>query len=181
VQVTLVKSAPTRVQPAKLTRSSVAPAKSGSRSRQFSNVTSVSVPERKLTESSLLSRNVTRRSALENAGTPASAHPVSVMSCQPVSARSVATNRTSAMVTPVNRVFRSRPPSNETLRNTQSMKWQFPAAAASNAASANSTRSYGSSASRSPSCRMSSTGDLPAFGVSAMRLTVPAPPGPPGA
>jgi hypothetical protein len=78
VQVTFVKSRRVRVHPAKLTRSSRALANSTSRSRQSSNVTSVSAPLRKFTESSLQSRNVTRRSAAENACTPASAQPARV-------------------------------------------------------------------------------------------------------
>src|ERR1035441_8671926 len=99
VQVALVKSARDKVLPGKLTRSSLAPPNSVSRSRQFSNVTSVRLPLRKFTESSLQSRKVTRRIEAEKACTPASALPVRVTSCQPVSARSVETNRGSRMVT----------------------------------------------------------------------------------
>jgi hypothetical protein len=141
VQRTLVKSARVSVQPPKPTRSSVAPPNSTSRSRQSSNVTSVSVPLRKFTESSLQSRNVTRRIEAEKACTPASAQPARVTSCQPVSARSQPTNLVSRSWVSVNRAFRSRPPSNDVPANEQSRKWQFPASAAANEAPSNSTAS----------------------------------------
>src|ERR1700728_2398471 len=145
VQVTREKSARVRVQPAKLTRCSVAPPNSVSRSRQFSNCTSMSLPLRKFTESSLQSRNVTRRSEAENTWTPASAQPVSVVSSQPLSARSVETNRVSRMATSVNLDLRSLPPLKDTLLNAQSRKWQSPASASVNEASANPKPSYCSS------------------------------------
>ena len=150
VQLTLVKSAPVSVQPPKLTLSSVAPPNSASRSMQSSNLTSVSFPLRKFTESSLQSRNVTRRIEAEKACTPASAQPVSVTSCQPVSARSQATNLVSRSGVSVNRAFRSRAPSNEVLTNEQSRKWLFPASAPGNEAPSNCRPSYSSSGSRSP-------------------------------
>ena len=120
-----------------MTRCSVAPPNSASRSRQFSNVTSVSVLLRKFTESSLQSRKVTRRIEAEKACTPASAQPASVVSSQPVSASSVATNLTSRRRVSVNRAFLSRPPSKDAPANSQSRKWQFPASASANVASAN--------------------------------------------
>src|SRR5690242_9970875 len=141
VQVAFVRSAPVSVLPPKLTWRSVALPNSVSRSTQFSNVTSVSAPLRKFTESSLQSRNVTRRIEQEKACTPDSAQPSSVTSCQPVSARSQATNLLSRSVTSVNRAFRSRPPSNEVLTNEQSRKWQCPASASANEAPSNSTPS----------------------------------------
>src|SRR6266581_678964 len=151
-QLTLAKSARISVQPPNVTRCSVAPPKSASRSRQFSNVTSVSAPLRKFTESSLQSRNVTRRSAAEKTCTPASAQPVSVVSSQPVSARSVATNLVSRSAVSVNLALRSLPPSKQTPVKEQSRKWQLPAAASSNEAPSNRTPSYSSSGSRSPRC-----------------------------
>jgi hypothetical protein len=165
VQLTLAKSAPVSVQPPKLTRSSVAPPNSASRSRQSSNLVSVRVALRKFTESSLQSRNVTRRIEAEKACTPASAQPVSVTSCQPVSARSQATNLVSRSWVSVNRAFRSRAPSNVVLTNEQSRKWQLPAWVPANEAPSNCSPSYSSSGSRAPS-----------YGVrsAAMGLTLPA-------
>jgi hypothetical protein len=119
--VALVKSAPS-VQPGKRTEVSLAAPKSASRSRQFSNVTSVSVPSRKLTESSLQSRKVTRRSCALNACTPDSAQPVTAVSSQAVSARSVATNRVSRSVLSVNRHFRILFSPNVLWSNVQSRK-----------------------------------------------------------
>jgi len=104
-------------------------------------VTSLSVPLRKFTESSLQLRNVTRRIEAEKACTPDNAQPSSVTSCQPVSARSQATNLVSRSVTSVNRAFRSRPPSNVVPANEQSRKWQCPASASVNEAPPNSTPS----------------------------------------
>src|SRR5580704_10072719 len=156
VQVTFAKSARVRVLPGKLTRTNRAPPNSVSRSRQFSNVTSISVPLRKFTESSLQSRKVTRRIEAEKACTPASAQPASVVSSQPVSARSLATNLTSRRRVSVNRAFLSRPPSKEAPANSQSRKWQFRASASAKEAPANARPSYSSSGSRSPSCRVSS-------------------------
>src|SRR5271165_3974087 len=158
VQLTLAKSARVSVQPAKLTRRSVAPPNSASRSRQFSNVTSVSVPLRKFTASSLQSRKVTRRIEAEKAWTPASAQPASVVSSQPVSARSQATNLTSRRRVSVNLALLSRPPSKEAPANSQSRKWQFLASASANEAAANARPSYSSSGSRPPWCEVSSLG-----------------------
>src|SRR5271166_6365241 len=173
VQLTFVKSARVSVQPPKLTRRSVAPPNSTSRSRQFSNVTSVSVPLRKFTESSLPSRNVTRRIEAEKACTPASAQPVSVVSCQPVSARSLATNLVSRSRVSVNRDFLSRPPSKAALTNSQSRKWQWLAAVSPNEASANRTPSYSSSGSRPPSCGVSSPAMDRPYRRRCVRLPVP--------
>jgi hypothetical protein len=176
LQLTLVKSARVSVQPPKLTRSSVAPPNSASRSRQSSNLTSVSVALRKFTESSLPSRNVTRRIEAEKACTPASAQPVSVTSCQPVSARSQATNLVSRSRVSVNRAFRSRVSSNEVLTNEQSRKWQFPASAPANEAPSNCRLSYSSSGSRSPWYGVRSSAMGPTLPASSAGLWRPSPP-----
>src|SRR5215472_10000086 len=113
-QVALVNVAPVRVQPGKRTRVSFAPAKSGSRSTQSSNVTSVIVQSRKLTESSLQLRNDIRLISPEKACTPARTHPFSQVSTKVDSARSTATNRVSPSHTSDIRHLRSVPPLNVT-------------------------------------------------------------------
>ena len=80
---------------------------------------------------------MTRRIEAEKACTPASAQPASVVSSQPVSASSVATNLTSRRRVSVNRAFLSRPPSKDAPANSQSRKWQFPASVSANVVSAN--------------------------------------------
>ncbi len=89
-------------------------AKSGSRSTQSSKVTSVKVASRKLTESSLQLRNVTRRSSVENACTPARTQPDSQASVNVDSAMSAATKRVSPNHMSEIRQRRSDVPSNVT-------------------------------------------------------------------
>src|ERR1700733_13860078 len=157
LQVTWVKSAPTRVLPVNRTRDSAADPKSASRSTQSSKVTSVSLQSRKFTESSLQPRSSTRRQTQENACTPASTQPLSQASVSDDSAMSTATRRVSPNHTSVSRARRSRAPSNPVPPvNAHSANRARSASAPSKEAPSNRRRSYSPSVSRSPSKRLSS-------------------------
>jgi hypothetical protein len=150
-QVTLANARPASWEPGKRTRVSFPPEKSASRSTQSSNVTSVIVDSRKLTESSLQPRNVTRRRTRPNACMPARTQPFSQTSVMADSAASSATNRVWPNHTSVSRARRIRPPSNVTPLNAHSMNRAPPAAASVMVRSANPARSKSPSTPRSSS------------------------------
>ena len=127
------KSARVSAVPGNRIRFSVAPAKSTSRSRQFSNVTSVSVAPRKFTESSLHSWKTTRRRPESNAWTPAAAQPMNVASSQVLSARSADRNRTSRSHTSLSRLRRMLTSSSAMSENAHSTKRPLSARMAVNA------------------------------------------------
>jgi hypothetical protein len=137
--VTLLKSARTSSEPGNEHCLSVAPAKSTSRSTQFSKVTLVSWEARKLTESSLQPLNTTCRSSDPNTCTPASDELRTDTSCQPLSAMFVPVSRTSRIQTS-RKLTRGRFPSvTETRCSAHSRKRAFGAFGASKSACSNST------------------------------------------